>query len=441
MAQLSNSIRSKNARVLVVSGEPFNKATATGITMSNLFLDIAPSELFQIFSADLKPIEHMVETPWRLTNCDLRFVRKLKGLVPKYFRRDEVSVHSDSQPNVGRVRGVSGSIRTAIVPWLDILPYDPPEQMFQCLDIFRPQVIYSLLGNIRLVRLVEMLSLRYAIPVVPHFMDDWISTYSVPGRSGSVPFSRAILNYHVSKMMRRAPFGFAIGDAMAKEYSEKFGVPHYAFMNPVQLGPEITCSKNKCVTIGYVGGLHLSRHANLMEASKVVNELNSQGHCVKLQVWSPKADMAQYGSALESAGAQCGSLAADEVADQIGKLDIALHVESFLRDEARYTRLSVSTKIPQYLAAGLPIIAFGPPSAASCQYIVENRCGIGVGETGQTLKDAILKLINSDSLRALYSKNGRSLARERHDAEKERKRFSELLFAAANSQSQVRTTG
>jgi hypothetical protein len=49
-----------------------------------------------------------------------------------------------------------------------------------------------------------------------------------------------------------------------------------------------------------------------------------------------------------------------EVESELLKYDVGLHLESFDDKFKKFTRLSISTKIPQYMGLGLPILAIHP---------------------------------------------------------------------------------
>src|SRR3546814_7688640 len=51
---------------------------------------------------------------------------------------------------------------------------------------------------------------------------------------------------------------------------------------------------------------------------------------------------------------------------------------SFVDHYSKYARLSISTKVPQYLSVGRPILAYGPKSLASISYIKETGAGVVV---------------------------------------------------------------
>ena len=64
-----------------------------------------------------------------------------------------------------------------------------------------------------------------------------------------------------------------------------------------------------------------------------------------------------------------GSVNENEIVEEMGKYDILIDVESFDRKMKYKTRLSISTKIPEYLASGKPILAVGPDDISSIRYL------------------------------------------------------------------------
>ena len=124
-------------------------------------------------------------------------------------------------------------------------------------------------------------------------------------------------------------------------------------------------------------------------------------------------------------------LPADLVDETLTRADVAVHVESFDPRAVAYTRLSLSTKIPSYLAAGRPILAVGPPGIASIRYV--ERHGIGltvtrpdVGEIASSLQ----RLADTDLRRELAERAER-VFREYHNASEVRRRFVASLGSAA----------
>jgi hypothetical protein len=111
--------------------------------------------------------------------------------------------------------------------------------------------------------------------------------------------------------------------------------------------------------------------------------------------------------------------------------NVLVHAESFDESTRLYTRLSLSTKIPQYLMAGRCVLAYGPAELASIRYVVETGAGLAVStENVDKLAGELEKLISSPALRQAYAERARRAALDRHDAEEERERFRRCISAA-----------
>jgi glycosyltransferase involved in cell wall biosynthesis len=111
---------------------------------------------------------------------------------------------------------------------------------------------------------------------------------------------------------------------------------------------------------------------------------------------------------------------------------VLLHVEAFDDTVRAYTRLSLSTKIPQYMSSGRPILAYGPGELASCRYIADCDCGRVVGvQDPLALAKATRELASDALVRLGLGRRGWQLACQRHNADKERERFRELLAVGA----------
>jgi glycosyltransferase involved in cell wall biosynthesis len=232
------------------------------------------------------------------------------------------------------------------------------------------------------------------------------------------------------------PLGLGICDAMAKEYCQRYQQNFVAFMNPVEVLTECPVSKKEVkgseypVRFVYIGGLHLSRYRNLKNIGTAISNLRKEGHNIELHIYAPSRDVMEHGSflALENSVRVCGTLSPNDVKKTLYEYDVAVHVESFSKQHALYTRLSLSTKIPQYLAAGLPVLAYGPADVASCRYVGDYECGKIIGSQKiKTLEKAIFELASNPELRLRLGQNSWNLAKKRHDIHKEQERFRKVL--------------
>jgi len=425
-------------KVLIINGEPFNKQSATGITMSNLFRGWPQEKIAQVYSSNITPDNSICQNNWHLGLNNLIGINQL-------MRRQTACPGGKISSKSKEIKTINLKprfefFRKQMRPWLDLIPYRIDDEFWQWLYEYRPEVIYTLLGNIRLTNLVNRISEKLTLPVVPHFMDDWLATYSVGGRLIFTAVQRIILKRRVTMLLhQKVSVAIAICDFMAEEYSRRFGIRFEAFMNSVSvraLTPIKSRQENfsKMVRFVYIGGLHLNRWQNLLDIAKAMKRLRSDGVNACLIIFAPLKDLLSYDKLLSSEqGVEVGgSLLPEEVQDALVMADVAVHVESFLPRDRLYTRLSISTKIPQYMSAARPILAYGPAEVASCRYINDCGCGVIVSQRNFNILEASIRhLVVNVEERKQLGKKGWDTARRSHDQNLVCDRFRALLSEAA----------
>lgn len=429
----------KYPKVLIVNGEPINSLTATGITMKNLFHNWPKECLAQIHTHAIS-IEGSFTFSDMVTLLDLNIPKILKKFIIRQkneFKNvdlsQEFTISKISEIQVKRgIVFLKKIIRGDIYTLLNLLPLKIHVDLYDSCDKFKPDVIYSMLGSIEVMKLALHLSIRLNVPIVPHFMDDWPSTIS--RNSTFYPLFFPVQRYLLHKIINNAPLVLSICDAMSHEYKRRYNKEVHAFMNCVdftlfseQSNKDDEC---ECIRFGYIGGLHLNRWKSLKDIAISLQEIRNVGINVELVVYAPSGDLDKYGFILSEMQVVKigGTLNSDEVSDYLQKFDVLIHIESFDEFDRLYTKFSISTKIPQYMASGKPIFAYGPDEVASCRYIRDNDCGVIVGERKSNILIEELRILALDKkFRDRLGYNGRSVALANHNADTERERFRLLL--------------
>lgn len=434
-------------RVLVVNGEPFWQGSATGLTMSSLFQGWPKERLACLYSSKINPDRTICTRYWQLGATDLRIIRSLVGdvfsptkVMPPMIREDgELLPQPPKQSKsviLKTIRQWRKGMAGQAVRDLDI--YHVPAWIEKDIADFRPQVIYSMLGSTPLLQLVNDLADSFSIPVVPHFMDDWpVTLYRGSLFKGSL---RKKMQTRLTTVFEHAPKRLVIGDAMATEYSHRYGGEFLPFMNavePVLLEqPILPPPSRQKIKLVYVGGLHLNRWRSLQDIGFTLQTLQAEGIEVEAIVYSqPRFEAEAKKIELPSVMRFAGSLAPDEVPDVLRDADILLHIESFDQASLEFTRYSVSSKIPESMCAARPILAYGPEELASIRYIRDSGGGVAVGvQSEEALSTALRELICSQALRKTLGVNGREVAHQRHNAVMQRQQFRNVLEYAVNGE-------
>jgi len=421
-------------RVLIINGESISATTATGITMSNLFAGWPAEQLAQVFTSSL-PCKRRADFEYHLAPTERLGLRWLRSRM-RISRSAGTGLKTPSWKNEG---AASRQIRDVVLPslrkWLDLLPYELPEHIEKSIVQFRPDVVHTCLGNIQIAALALHCAQLCSVGIIPHFMDDWKSTLYA-GRLDLV-LQRRILLSLVHRIIKAAPVGMSISELMAAEYSSAFGVPFHSFMNCTSVAAEIEPMAVLDPTVGprlvYAGGLQNERWRSLKEIGEALGYLNSEGFLGKLYIYAPAKDISEFRDRIAGPSVEIvGFLAQHEVAGVLKSGHVMVHVESFENSTRKYTRLSMSTKIPQYLAAGRPLFCYGPSEVCSCRFIKENQCGVVVGSQDKSdLVAALRGMLRDTTLRRRLGENAWIIARKKFNANDVRERFRNVIAQAA----------
>jgi glycosyltransferase involved in cell wall biosynthesis len=319
----------------------------------------------------------------------------------------------------------------------DALPIRIQPSAWEWMAQYSPELVVSPLESIRVMNLSLAVSREFNIPVVPYFGDDWISTFYRDSPALAIP--RLYLCSALRKVLRKTNSGMAASPAMAEEYRRRFKKPFSTFLRTVDVPPQWVSSpvvyKKSGIIIVYAGRLNCDRWRPLLEIAKALVMLRESGLQARLDVYSVAEDLVSYGSCMSGPPPVniCGSLAPREVFPKLVQAHILVHVESFDDTQQKYTRLSLSTKIPQYLAAGRPILMYGPKGISVTEYARSSGAAVVVDETDvAAIAKAIRALAMSDELRTRLGRAGWMLAKQRHDEKAVTSSLQEFLWRCAH---------
>lgn len=429
-------------RVLVICTDSLNDRSGTGIVFSGLLRGWPSHALAQIHGDASGPDPEICKLHRRMSVENVPLDQAFRNILGRRRVLElgdpfQTSWSADLERPADRASASRVRLRTLLSAWADCAPYYLNADFLSWLRAFSPEVIFTNLGSIRQIRLAQQISMKAGAPIVPFFNDDWPRTYLKGDVLKAIP--RWLLDRNLKQLMRKAPVGCAASDTMAKEYGERYGIPFEPFMYCVDAPPvQPPQPDGDVIRFCYVGGLHLDRWRSLVEVGQCLGEL--PGMRAELLVYAPQKDLERYGPKMSGTGAirLMGTLPAEAVAQCLVKNHVLVHVESFHPAMRLYTRLSFSTKLPQYLAAGRPVLAYGPEEVASCQYVRETGCGLVVGQQQrELLVDALRRLTSQPATRQEMGERAWRTARVKHESGAMRERFRRVLANAARPEEQI----
>ncbi len=359
-------------RVLHIGFNPIGSPTNTGLTLAAMFDEWPSERLFELYTVSRQPVEirehSLVASPWVAPFDAIGrglLGSRIPGVVPDGMN-NSISNRHTSLPLRYRLRAAAATLN-------EIGPVSPRGAWLRPVLDFQPQVIHSLLGGVRITKVVAALAEKLDLPVVPHFMDDWPANLFADGQLLGLPRREVERSLH--RILRRAPIALAIGEDMRLEFESRLQVPCEVVGNSAHFdearveAPAIRADDVRTLT--YAGGLHLGRDRIL--AAVAAGLRRSSGPQVQLVVHTGPADASRLELLIADhpeVVVRGAYLAPSDVASTLERSDALVFVESDVQEVLSFTRLSVSTKVPEYLAARRPILAVGPATQSSVRALI-----------------------------------------------------------------------
>lgn len=221
--------------------------------------------------------------------------------------------------------------------------------------------------------LALQISKEFNIPLFVYFTDDYLI---YPKRNTFIDkFHKYRIERNFKKLINNSIKCFAIGQDMCDEYSWFFKKEFSPIMNSIKFIDYPDPVDSFDLIISYFGSLHSNRWESLLNFSIIINKYNQYNkrklflniytntilqeiELIKFNTKYVKFYNPVYGKQLE---------------EKISNSNFLLHCESDKVQFKSSTKLSISTKIPEYCTTKRPIIAYGPIDIASIKLLNDNN--------------------------------------------------------------------
>ena len=404
-------------RVLIF-GHSFNNYTGMGITLTNLFADW-PKNNIAVWADGVDPILCDAIRP-----CAQYIGRKKK--MPEVISPPKKYTLKDKCLDLlRRIYHKTGITELRANKALDDSFLSQAKQ-------FCPDIVFCALGDDSSMKRCETLMDRLPeSKLVLYIVDDWVNTKI------NTRYFAKIWKWKYDKDFRhildRASGLLSICEYMTKEYKRMYGKTFYPFHNPVNVAEWKSIKvKSKyadnIISILYVGKINNDTTPCLLDMSKAVKELNSNGGSFVFDIYSPDYTSKAYlfeGMDDVHAFPPIAHKDIPSVMKSYSSLFLPL---GFSTQSRSYVRLSMPTKLSEYLASGKPIILYCPEEIALAKYLDDKDCALmcTYNDVGK-LRDTIAKLQDKNTYQQLVE-NSLRLA-DVHDIRNVRERFRTTLLS------------
>lgn len=433
-------------KVLLV-GQYFNATTGGGITLSNIFRD---------WPKDCVAAASLIEYPPNLNICnkyyqfgflEYRLVQPLRSLQSRRQPSGPLVLNdlsgmdnrSDGHSPSGK-RNIYRRTASTLAMFLGVEPLirhlQPSRELIAWIDQLQPDLIYTQLGSLDLIRMVTRLVAETHLPLVIHMMDDWPTTPLIHGLLA--PYNKWRMRAEFLPLVMNATALMSISHKMSRAFEQRYGRQFITFHNPIESQRWLRSAKKAWVAnmpfrLVYAGRIGRANQVSLQTLCDAIAELHGSGRAVQLDLYTLEHS-AVAGIALQRNGCVFvhPQVPYAEMPVLLAGADLLILPLDFGTDSIRFAKYSMPTKTAEYMISGAPVLVYAPPDLALTEYARDDKWALIVSEQScESLKHAILQLMDDQGLREQLGRRAQELAIQNHDSDRVCDAFRQVLAEVA----------
>lgn len=370
-----NNVNNIYPRVLIF-GETFNKTSGGGITLNSLFGNWPVDNVFILTDRIKETQDTKFEHFYQLGKDEIHNPFSALGIgnipaskvieLSAYNRRLKVV---DKVINFETLKGGEIKILTLIkriINKIGIIEYftnfELSHSLLNWISEIKPDLIYFQPNSIQKIKFIIKLHLASKIPFCIHIMDDH---YTFSGRK------REKLLF--SKLTNLSSANIAICEEMSNEYSKRYGKKFHHFQHAVDASfwnrdYKIRLSPKPFVIL-YAGRIPVGPNNSLLTLSEAVDILNEKSIPVefRIQTITLNAEILRVLAKFKN-NKILSSIPYTELPLRYSETDLLVLPIDFDGQTIKILSLSMPTKVPEYMATGVPILVFAPVNTALYKY-------------------------------------------------------------------------
>ncbi len=363
-------------KVLVIASTPFSKTKNNGKTLSSFFETYDKTSIAQFSYSSGDCNSDVCDNYYFLTKNDL-----LSGSKGSAYKSDQIA-KNDYRKYVSKASFIRrffhcfSQARNPIAIWIKDKMWKKANYAgaFAWIDQFDPDVVFFQ-GFSMAYGYDFALSVckRKNIPLILELTDDY--THRLYPLSFVEKINQKRYMKVFTEAIRVASKTIVISELMKEEYESRFGGDMDVMMNTVNAAnPIFDCERTPNDYV-YAGNLLLNRWKVLRNLGKALLHVNPQA---KLNIYTPDVPPKHILKSLSKVSSihYGGRLTKEELESRLKRCEYVVHVEAFDKKNRIITRLSMSTKISEYVASGAKVLAIGPSDVASMRCLALNGLGV-----------------------------------------------------------------
>lgn len=389
----------KKIRILVISNNPFSKTNNNGKTLASFFKNPA-FEVSQLYFSDEKPTDNYYGNFYKISDRDI---------LNRFLKNGNTSpnIINNSNSNTSKINIKKSNFTRLIREILWKITKWKSEDLIRWLDNINPDIIFFCAGDsVFAYRIFDFILNKYNSKSIVYVTDDYI----LPRKTINIFWwlRRNLVLRRLKNSLGMSDLFIVISEQMRSRYRDIFGKDSIVMINATKINKrENLENKSNVLNFVYAGGLNFNRYKTLSLISDAISKNNANSEKkAYLKIFSgSKLDEEQLNKIeIEGSSKFYGFLNEKELEVELNKADVLVHVESFEKIIIESTRLSVSTKISEYISLCKPILAVGPDNIASMKFLDETAYKI---TNTNDIESYLYDFINNDQLKFEFTKKAK----------------------------------
>jgi len=262
--------------------------------------------------------------------------------------------------------------------------------------------------------------------IIVHVLDDKVN-FRFPGLFGYY------YNYRLKKiyemLISKSSVRFCISTLMKKEYEIKYKNLFHVIHNSVNIKNYVNTIRRQ--NKGYIGisywGVLDYNYKTILLMARVIDELNKNIYNIRFVIYTKNDDIRKFKKLLDCKCVVVKEfLSQDKIASDIANYDYLFLPLPFDRKQ-KFTRLSLPSKLSEYLASGSPIIVLAPADTALTDYCYRNDIAYVMTNTNKKYLYSSMKKVLEEVDWTVKRENCRIIAEREHNKSEYQKYVLDLL--------------
>lgn len=409
--------------LIITTSDVFKDNSSVALTIRS-FMDGWPEErLCQVITEDFNG-----RNTGRIDNRT--FVVGHDSLIlGKYFGKErKVKTHLHTPKGVEKKKKTAKEyIHLFFSALYSSLPYKIDKSLCSFIRGNGPDIIYTLLTPSRTNYFVLKISKEFNLPIIPHFFDDWQNIYLKENR---VQFPFKLFFYrNLKQIIQKSSFVLCISDDMSTNYKTLY--PKANFVTLMHSVKDVFSLQSGNFdteeTLIYSGSLYLGRYQSLLLICRAIKQLNSD---FKISVFAPQEQWNEISKLFADYNFVSFKGQVDQATlfNEMAHAFALIFMESLDDEYLKYTQLSMSTKVPEYLASQKPILAVGNGKQCSINYLKKNDAAYVATKVDDILP--VCKALLSGTDIGKKMSNARHLYINNHGKERQKEKFYNIVISS-----------